>query len=65
MQNKPNLKNAQISVTSAIEKTYGNIRPYSQAQNKPNQTQFTGAPSKGGIKFSDFHSNCNAPPNMS
>ena len=39
MQNKPNLLNPKTTVTSVLTKAYRNIRPYSRAQNKPNQTQ--------------------------
>jgi len=40
MQNKPNLLNAQISVTSFLTSYYEDFRPYGHSQNKPNQTQF-------------------------
>jgi hypothetical protein len=39
MQNKPNLMNAKIYVTSFLTKAYENQRLYGQDQNKPNQTQ--------------------------
>ena len=39
MQNKPNLLNTQINVTSVIKKDYKNKPPLRAWQNKPNQTQ--------------------------
>jgi hypothetical protein len=44
MQNKANLLNAQMNVTSAITKDYENKPLYGHGQNKPNQTQFTETP---------------------
>jgi len=44
MQNKPNLPNAQINVSTAITKEYKSVRLCRSAENKPNsnpiQTQF-------------------------
>jgi len=40
MQNKANLRNAQIDVTPLLTKEYENIRLYRRDENKPNQTQF-------------------------
>jgi hypothetical protein len=40
MQNKPNLPDAQINVTSTITKYYENARLRGREKNKPNQTQF-------------------------
>ena len=39
MQNKPNLLNAQINVSSFITKDYENARLLGRRKNKPNQTQ--------------------------
>ncbi len=39
MQNKPNLLDAQMNVTSALTKDYENKPLYGHGQNKPNQTQ--------------------------
>ncbi len=40
MQNKPNLPNAQMNVSTAITMDYVNIRLRSRFKNKANQTQF-------------------------
>ncbi len=40
MQNKPNFRNAEMNITSAITKDYENIPPAKKCENKPNQTQF-------------------------
>jgi hypothetical protein len=40
MQNKPNFRNAKMSITSALTKDYENIPPIRKCKNKPNQTQF-------------------------
>jgi hypothetical protein len=40
MQNKPNLLNAQINVTSVKTKDYGNDPPRTTRKSKPKQTQF-------------------------
>ena len=40
MQNKPNLLNAQINVSSFITKDYENGHLLGRRKNKPNQTQF-------------------------
>ena len=40
MQNKPNLLNAQINVTSVTIKNYEENRPPNSRKNKPKQTQF-------------------------
>ena len=39
MQNKPNLLNAQINVSSFITKDYENVHLLGRRKNKPNQTQ--------------------------
>jgi len=39
LQNKPNLLNAQMNVTSVLTKDYENKRLCGRGQNKPNQTQ--------------------------
>jgi len=39
MQNKPNLPDAQMNVTSSITKHYENARLRGREKNKPNQTQ--------------------------
>jgi hypothetical protein len=44
MQNKPNLLNAQMNVSSALTKDYENETAFRLRENKPNQTQFQ----KGG-----------------
>jgi len=40
MQNKPNLLNAQINISTAITMDYVNIRLRSRFKNKAKQTQF-------------------------
>ena len=40
LQNKPNLLNTPITITSFLTSNYEDFRPYSNSQNKPNQTQF-------------------------
>ncbi len=40
MQNKPNLLNAQMNVSSVITNYYENVRLHRRGENKPNQTQF-------------------------
>ena len=40
MQNKPNLPDAQMNVTSTVTKDYENARLRGRETNKPNQTQF-------------------------
>jgi len=40
MQNKPNLLNAQINVSSFTTKDYENVHLLGRRKNKPNQTQF-------------------------
>ena len=40
MQNKPNLPNAQMNVSSVLTKDYVNIRLRRRFKNKANQTQF-------------------------
>jgi len=47
MQNKANLKNAQMNVTAYNTKDYGNFRPFSRRKNKANQSQFK--PNSGPI----------------
>jgi hypothetical protein len=39
MQNKPNLLNARMNVTSVLTKDYENKPLFGHGQNKPNQTQ--------------------------
>ncbi len=39
MQNKPNLLNAQINISSFITKDYENAHLLGREKNKPNQTQ--------------------------
>jgi len=36
MQNKPNLQNVEMNVTTFITKEYENFRPYGRCKNKPN-----------------------------
>jgi len=40
LQNKPNLPNTQITVTSYLIGDYEDFRPSGNSQNKPKQTQF-------------------------
>ncbi len=40
MQNKPNLPDAQMNVTSCITRPYEVLTPRPRRANKPNQTQF-------------------------
>ena len=40
MQNKPNLRNAQINTSSCLTKDYANVRLHGRRENKPKQTQF-------------------------
>jgi hypothetical protein len=40
MQNKPNLRNAQINISSVPTETYGELSLRRHPQNKPKQTQF-------------------------
>jgi len=40
MQNKPNLLNAQINVSSVLTKDYENDNAFRFYENKPKQTQF-------------------------
>jgi hypothetical protein len=40
MQNKPNLQNTKINVTSLLTKGYRIFRTFCRRKNKPNQTQF-------------------------
>ena len=40
MQNKPNLLNTQINVSSFITKDYENVHLLGRRKNKPKQTQF-------------------------
>ncbi len=40
MQNKPNLPDAQMNITSVITKYYENKSNWKLGENKPNQTQF-------------------------
>ena len=39
-QNKPNLLNAQMNISSVLTKDYENERLCRRGENKPNQTQF-------------------------
>jgi hypothetical protein len=41
MQNKPNLREAQMNVNKVLTKGYENYRLPARAENKPNQTQFS------------------------
>ena len=41
MQNKPNLPEAQMNVSSVITEDYENIRLHRRRKNKPNQTQYS------------------------
>jgi len=43
MQNKPNLLDTQMNVSSALTKYYENKRLCRCGENKPNQTQFPGS----------------------
>ncbi len=54
MQNKPNLQNALINVTSAITKDYGNAHLCEREENKPNQTQSN--PISSPLNHADFSS---------
>jgi len=40
MQNKPNLPNTQMNVSSALTKDYENDNTFRLPENKPNQTQY-------------------------
>ena len=40
MQNKPNLPDAQMNVSSVITKDYENVHLLGRRKNKPNQTQY-------------------------
>jgi hypothetical protein len=40
MQNKPNLQNDEMNLTSFITKGSDNFRPFSRRKNKANQSQF-------------------------
>jgi len=40
MQNKPNLQNAKMNVSTFETKGYENFRPFSRRKNKPKQSQF-------------------------
>jgi hypothetical protein len=40
IQNKPNLQNDEMNVTTYITKVYDNLRPYNRCKNKANQTQY-------------------------
>jgi len=40
MQNKPNLPNAQMTISFSLTKYYENKRLFSRRENKPKQTQF-------------------------
>jgi len=40
MQNKPNLQDAQMNISSLITMHYENISDWTLGQNKPKQTQF-------------------------
>ncbi len=44
MQNKPNLLDAQMNVSSILTKDYENETAFALRQNKPNQTQFLKIP---------------------
>jgi len=46
MQNKPNLPNAQINVTSVIIANYEDIRPPNPAKTNPIQTQLQKGPNE-------------------
>ena len=46
MQNKANLPNTQMNVSSILTKDYKNVPPCRHAENKPNQTQFKTSPAQ-------------------
>jgi len=51
MQNKANLLNAQINVSSVLTKDYENDNAFRFYENKPNQTQFSRLWSAGFLKL--------------
>ncbi len=63
-QNKPNLLNAQMNVTSVITKDYENERFCRCGENKPKQTQFLKIPDHDEMPFSAVKARCFASLNM-
>ena len=51
MQNKPNLLDAQMDVSSVLTKDYENIANWTLGENKPKQSQWT--KSQNGCKLSN------------
>jgi len=49
MQNKPNLLDAQMNISSVLTKYYENVTLRRRAENKPRQTQFKTSPAVCGL----------------
>jgi len=57
MQNKPNLLNAQMNVSSFITKDYENVHLRGRRKNKPNQTQFPQRDTQYAIRDTKYKPN--------
>ena len=51
MQNKPNLRKAQMNVNTYNTKDYENISDWTLGENKPNQTQFPKSPNERKLTY--------------